>query len=176
MSSAFGKRKKNDGIDFYPTEPLFTEILCEEEKFSGLIWEPACGDGAISKVLDQYGYKVLSTDKYKHGFGKKLDFLTQYYGPVDNIVTNPPSCLFDDFLTQALSVSNRKVAFLFGSFILSSSKSRYEKFFKENPPAKVIIILNRMKVFGESSQFAHCWAIWDKSKTKKSTKLKWVLK
>lgn len=36
------------------------------EKFSGPIWEPAAGDGAISRVLAAAGYKVISADLNQH--------------------------------------------------------------------------------------------------------------
>jgi hypothetical protein len=36
--------------DFYPTPPEGTRALLSVERFEGPIWEPACGDGAISRV------------------------------------------------------------------------------------------------------------------------------
>jgi hypothetical protein len=39
------------GPDFYPTPAWATYALIDNEKFSEDIWEPACGDGAMSKVL-----------------------------------------------------------------------------------------------------------------------------
>ena len=37
--------------DFYGTPEKCTEDLLERETFDGPIWECACGEGAISKVL-----------------------------------------------------------------------------------------------------------------------------
>src|SRR5271165_95785 len=31
--------------DFYPTPAYATEALLDSEEFSGIIWEPACGNG-----------------------------------------------------------------------------------------------------------------------------------
>jgi len=48
--------------DFYPTPPEGTRALLSVERFDGSIWEPACGDGAISRVLIEAGYEVVSSD------------------------------------------------------------------------------------------------------------------
>ena len=44
-----------DGPDFFPTPPWATYALIDNEKFSGDIWESACGDGAMSRVLAETG-------------------------------------------------------------------------------------------------------------------------
>ena len=60
--------------DFYPTPPEAVEALLSVEKFIGDIWEPACGDGAISKVLE-VEHNVVSSDLNDYGFGKSgVDF------------------------------------------------------------------------------------------------------
>lgn len=62
--------------DFYATEPKAMELLLAEEKFSSVVWECACGEGHLSKVLIAHGYKVISTDLVYRGFGEPdpLDF------------------------------------------------------------------------------------------------------
>ena len=54
--------------DFYPTPDYATEALLEREKFTD-VWEPACGDGAISKVLIKNRIKTISTDLVDYGYG-----------------------------------------------------------------------------------------------------------
>lgn len=46
------EREKND---FYATDPKAIDLLLEKENFSDLIWEPACGQGHLSKRLEQNG-------------------------------------------------------------------------------------------------------------------------
>jgi hypothetical protein len=41
-----------DGPDFFPTPRWATFALIENEKFNGEIWECACGDGTMSRVLE----------------------------------------------------------------------------------------------------------------------------
>lgn len=55
--------------DYYATDPRAVELLLEKEEFSNNIWECACGEGHISKVLEQNGYEVLSTDLIDRGYG-----------------------------------------------------------------------------------------------------------
>ena len=82
-----GDREEND---FYPTPETATEALLKKQKFEGNIWECACGDGAISKVLLKHGYKVYSSDLIDRGYGSTgKDFLNSDL-KADNIVTNPP--------------------------------------------------------------------------------------
>ena len=76
-----------DGPDFFPTPRWATFALIDNEKFSGEIWECACGDGTMSKVLKETGCAVLSSDLYDRGYGEVgLDFLTSTRY-ADNIVT-----------------------------------------------------------------------------------------
>ena len=54
-------------------------------------WEPACGDGAISRVLGAAGFEVFSTDLVDRGFGLGgRDFLANHTTLADHIITNPP--------------------------------------------------------------------------------------
>lgn len=79
--------------DFYATPPDVTEALLRHVKFRGRVWEPCCGDGAMSRVLEGRGYDVLSTDLVDRGFGTPgVDFLQagSVPGGCTSIVTNPP--------------------------------------------------------------------------------------
>ena len=53
--------------DFFETPPVATECLLNNERFSSTVWEPACGKGAISRVLVAHDYKVVSTDINDYG-------------------------------------------------------------------------------------------------------------
>lgn len=58
MNSITNRRKVDlNGPDFYPTPTWATVALLDKEKFDGEITEPACGDGAISKVFENNGFK-----------------------------------------------------------------------------------------------------------------------
>src|ERR1700704_4256802 len=79
--------------DFYATPDWVTEALLHHVQFRGRVWEPCCGTGAITTVLQRHGYGVTSTDITDHGFGTPgIDFLSCQVVPdgCRALVTNPP--------------------------------------------------------------------------------------
>ncbi|MBV1864916.1 MAG: hypothetical protein KUG74_10825 [Rhodobacteraceae bacterium] len=93
-------------FEFYPTPPEATRALLSVESFDGPIWEPACGDGAISRELTAAGYSVTSTDLIDRGFGTGgQNFLKSDKPLAKHIITNPPygtHGLGDAFVRRAL--------------------------------------------------------------------------
>ena len=55
--------------DYYATDPIAIELLLDKEKFSDNVWECACGEGHLSKVLEEHGHQVYSTDLIDRGYG-----------------------------------------------------------------------------------------------------------
>ena len=77
-----------DGPDFYPTPDWATHALIDNERFEGRIWEPACGDGTMVRVLRDSGRPVDASDLFDRGYGEVgVDFLKSARS-VENIVTN----------------------------------------------------------------------------------------
>jgi hypothetical protein len=63
--------------DFYATPGWVTEALARHVQFRGRVWEPCCGGGAITTVMQRRGDYVTSTDIADHGFGTPgIDFLS----------------------------------------------------------------------------------------------------
>src|SRR4051794_29054930 len=58
------------GQDFYATPTWVTEALLRHVRLRGPVWEPCCGDGAMSTVLATHGHEVVSTDIVDRGFGE----------------------------------------------------------------------------------------------------------
>ena len=86
--------------DYYATDPRAVRLLLEMETFSDKIWECACGEGHISKVLEQNGYEVLSTDLIDRGYGTGgVDFLTS-------------DCIFDGDIITNVSVAFKSISLL----------------------------------------------------------------
>lgn len=131
------------GDDFHPTPPCATEALCDVERFDGPVWEPACGDGAISRILEARGYEVISTDLVDRGYGQgRIDFLMEQSALAPNIVTNPPFKDSDEFARHALRLADRKVAFLL-RLVWLAGKSRGEMF-RQAPLARVWVFSGRL--------------------------------
>jgi hypothetical protein len=165
--------------DFYPTPPEATIKLLEVEKFSKNIWECACGDGAISKVLINSGYNVYSSDLIDRNYGEVgIDFLLSNR-KVDNIITNPPFKLSLDFVYKALELSSEKVAFLLRINFLEGVAR--QKMFLETPLETVHIFSRRITFINPNSNkkthgggmLAFAWFIWNKN-YKDKPKLNWI--
>ena len=138
--SLVGFSRERADNDYYPTPPEATHALLQREKFEGLIWEPACGDGAISTILEDYGYEVLSTDLIDRGYGKGgIDFLTSDL-TAPNIITNPPFSIAEAFLKHSLNQTTGKVAFLCKLQFLEGAK---RKIIFENSPLKTVYVFSK---------------------------------
>lgn len=163
--------------DFYPSPPDAVEDLLRVEEFKGLIWEPACGDGAMSKVLIAAGHKVFSTDIVDRGYGHgQNDFLKPFLirTPIKNVITNPPFSLAQPFIEKSLGLvgDGGKVAMLLKTIFLEGTKRA--SFFAKTPPARVWVFSRRLK-FGRngepagSGMMSFSWFVWDKGFTGKPT-------
>lgn len=123
--------------DYYATDPKAVEMLLDMETFAPVIWEPACGEGHISKVLQAHGYEVISTDLIYRGFGdpEPLNFLEETLdGFEGDIITNPPYSVGLQFVERALeSVRPGGKVAMFLKVQFLEGKRRGE-FFKKSPP------------------------------------------
>lgn len=149
---------KHVAANFYPTPPAATRALLSVETFDGLIWEPANGEGHITRELVRAGYAVHATDLNDWGPGlhrglSGIDFLADdvmqrvwYNGAPPrplNIVTNPPygSGLADAFVRRALSITRHtggKVAMLLN--LASLAHPARTPRWRKSPPARIYAI------------------------------------
>lgn len=163
------KRHEND---FYATPYGLTRCLLHKVKLNGSILEPACGDGAITKVLAEYGYTYAAYDVEKN-------FLTEIRH-FDTIITNPPYSIHQEFINKAKDVSDEfffllPLAFLHG-------KNRYEKVWTDNYKLKTVYVFTRYPFFGEPlredgscrcGMTVYAWYHWSKSHTGSPT-IEWL--
>ena len=174
-----GKPENRQKDDFYPTPPEATYSLLDREQFIGNIWECACGDGAISKILEEKKYNVYSSDLIDRGYGDTgIDFL-KTYRRTDNIITNPPFKLGTEFVYQACHLASKKVAMLCRiNFLEGVARG---KMFK-NTPLKNVYVFSRRITFtnpdsGKKSHgggmLAFAWFIWEKNYNGKPT-IDWI--
>ena len=161
--NANNDREEND---FYPTPDNATQSLLDRQKFDGNIWECACGNGAMSKLMINNGYDVYSSDLIDRGFGETgIDFL-QSTKQADNIVTNPPFNLATEFTTHAFTLARKKVVMLSKISYLEGVKRR-EQIFNKRKLEKVLIFSRRVPFKKESSNklagglMAFGWFIYD---------------
>jgi hypothetical protein len=101
--------------DYFCTPPEATAALLEREVFPGVVWEPACGNGAMARPIEAAGYRVVATDLVDRGYGQPgRDFLLEQLLPegCGSVVTNPPFKLATQFVEHALDLGARKVVVL----------------------------------------------------------------
>lgn len=151
--------------DFYPTPRNATVALLEAEKFEGDIWEPACGDGAISRVLEEYGHTVRSTDLIDRGYGEGGHDFLWATDTATNIITNPPFTLGQEFVEKALACTTGKVAILAKLQFLEGAKRK--KMFETLPLKSVYVFSKRLTMTrnGEkmknSGMLAFMWLVFE---------------
>lgn len=174
--------------DFYPTPRETTRALLIRESFAGgtwsekcpHVWEPACGDGAISEMLEHVvGYRVVSTDLYDHGYGQTgIDFLqtTELLAP--NIVTNPPFRLLENFIQHAVvDLQCNKLALLVKLAFLESVKR--SELLEATHLTRVLVFRRRQSINrltytkGNRGMLAFCWAVWERGYTGRPT-IEWI--
>ena len=167
-----------DGPDFYPTPAWATYALIDNENFAGDIWECACGDGAMSSVLEKTGRRVESSDFFDRGFGEVgIDFRNTKR-KAKNIITNPPFNAAEEFVHSALGAAERKFALLLRLAFLEGAK-RQESIFRNAAPSRVWVFSERITFYPKGVQrkgsgtTAYAWFVWDKDHLG-NTDLKWL--
>lgn len=181
--------------DFYPTPPEAVRALLSVERFDGAIWEPACGNGAISLELEAAGHRVVSTDLVDRKFGQGgCDFLCAATvarvmcerPDIRHVVTNPPYSyrrgIGDMFIGQALRVTRQtggKVAMLLnlGSLAHPLRTSKW----LADPPAAIHIMDDlvcwpngdRRQAGRYIAEHRYCWIVWTR-KPHEATRLTWL--
>lgn len=168
--------------DYYATDPRAMEDLLRYETFNKYIWEPACGEGNLSKVLELHGYEVYSTDLIDRGYqSNKMDFLQSNKKWHGDIVTNPPFKYTTEFILkglESLEIGGKLALFLKINYL--SGKRRYKEIYSKFPPYRVYIFTGRRacsknnKPEGfKNNGMDYAWFIWEKGMIG-PTELKWI--
>ena len=135
-----GKRKKSD---FYETPYSITKHLLEAEPFdyNKTVCEPACGNNAITKVLQIKWNHVTAYD-----IEKNFLFETNEY---DYIITNPPFSIAYEFLCKAKTIAKEKFAMLLPLSYLHGKK-RYDYVYSDRKYGlKKVYVFTRYPMLGE---------------------------
>ena len=180
--TGFSSRERPLG-DFYATPPIALEKLLSVEKYGNSVWEPCCGNGAISSILEQKGFDVYSSDLHDWGYGDcGKDFLQEPDRDVDAVITNPPFNLSYDFAVKALKTTknkNGKVAMLNRLAWLEGVKR--QALFHSTPLSKVLVFsrrlprMHRYDYTGKpgTSMLCFAWFCWDHTHTGETT-ISWI--
>jgi hypothetical protein len=178
------------GRDLYTTDPndiarFIQAIQRDGVELSAPIWEPAAGQGDISKTLMRYSYEVRSTDIFAYR-DKDIDIeALDFFACTDamgggmkckTIFTNPPFNAQETFLEHALSLGVDVVFFVRLSFL--SSIRRFKIYEKYNP-AYVYVYSARAHCYKNGNMekgqnmIDYCVIMW-KPPYKGDTALRWI--
>lgn len=185
-----GSGKVRRKWDRYETPSWAVEALFKREMFNdGIIYEPCCASGQISKVIDRLypgcgRHTDICIDNIYNPdityYPRQVDFINDdivdiigYFtrddqgyindDKVDYIVTNPPYSLFSEFVLRAKQVCRHKFAFFIKTNGLHGIK-RYKEIYsdKEFPLARVYLFDRRVNFdgFTVSNTLESCWIVF----------------
>jgi hypothetical protein len=161
------------GDDLYQSPPEAVHALLKAERLPLQIWEPACGPGAIVRVLRAAGHVVTATDLVDYGCPDSeagVDFLLEHHAPpgIEAIVTNPPFKLAAQFVEHALDLCPLVIMLLPLTFIAGQRRT---DILESGSLARVHVFKNRLPRMHRAGwdgpratatqEFA--WFCWDRS-------------
>ena len=161
-NNATGKRKKSD---FYETPYTLTRKFLDVEYFNknSTVCEPACGGGAISKVLNEY----WEDDKIT-AYDKETNFLWDF-NDYDYVITNPPFSLAFEFIQKAKQLAKSKFALLLPLSYLHGKKRFDEIYSDRDYGLEKVYVFTRYPMLGESlredckyntGMMVYAWYVW----------------
>lgn len=171
------------GNNLYETPPEAVHALLAIEEFGSTIWEPACGRGAISKMLEAAGHHVVISDLVDYSTADQYgeiqqvrDFLEskpKEFSAMGDIVTNPPyGALLNRFVAHALRTHTpRKMALLLNVNFYGGSENEDRNFaLDESPPARIHWFSRRLPMMHRDgwdgpeagSSMNTAWFVWER--------------
>ena len=161
-NNASGKRKKSD---FYETPYTLTRKFLDVEYFNknSTVCEPACGGGAISKVLNEY----WEDDKIT-AYDKETNFLWDF-NDYDYVITNPPFSLAFEFIQKAKQLAKSKFALLLPLSYLHGKKRFDEIYSDRDYGLEKVYVFTRYPMLGEplredgkynTGMMVYAWYVW----------------
>ena len=168
-----GDRQKDD---YYATPYDCTDALLSVESFNGSIWECCCGEGHISKRLEEQGFAVESTDLVDRGYGQGgVDVLFERTVR-QNIVTNPPYKLATQIARHCQYLASGKIALLLKLTFLEGIERK--GLFLDHPPARIWVFSKRVSLMKNGKLYkggmmALAWFVWEAG-LKQEPRIGWI--
>ena len=163
-NNATGKRRKSD---FYETPYTLTRKFLDVEYFNknSTVCEPACGGGAITRVLKEH----WEDDKVT-AYDQETNFLWET-GEYDYIITNPPFSIAFEFIQRAKLVAKSKFAFLLPLSYLHGKKRFDEIYSDRTYGLEKVYVFTRYPMLGEAlredgkyntGMMVYAWFVFEK--------------
>lgn len=149
--------------DFYPTPPdATTALMLAHDLSETVVWEPACGNGSMARVIANHCKRVYCSDIEPQMEADRLDFLTVEAMPdgSEAIITNPPFAIAEAFIEHAFRLQPRFFALLLKSQFWHAAKRL--AVFEAWPPSIVHPLTWRPDFLGiGSSVLDVAWTVWE---------------
>lgn len=134
-----------DPLDFYSEPRWCVDLLIEAERFTGRVWDPACGNGTIGRAFAARNHQIWSTDKSTdRPYGLPgVDFLSADADvKAAHIVCNPPFGIAEAFIRRGVELAGRSASFLLPlKWLASDARQRF--FAEVGRPARVYVLADR---------------------------------
>lgn len=180
-----GQREAND---YYATDPKCAHDIIRilnPDKEHTTIWEPACGEGYLSKEFEKLGFNVISSDLIDRGYGTPgVDFLKAERPSVDGkllIATNPPYRYAQEFVEHSLELLNdgEQAAFFLKLTFLEGQKR--QRLFKKLELESVNVYVKRaacvingdFENVNSKGAVAYAWFVFKKGNGKRPV-VEWI--
>lgn len=186
LAVAHDRKEPADSLNFFPTGPWATRTLVVDvlqvrlgvELAQCSIVDPACGEGHMTGVLEEYADDVRGYDIFDYSAeGRSApcwrgvrDFTdeTVEADAADWYISNPPFA--DDitiaFIKRSLQLARRGVAMLVRTGWATEGIGRYEAIFRDTPPTLYAFFVERCPLHkGQwlpdgDTMTAYCWLVW----------------
>lgn len=175
LASGSGDKRhalKARGDDLYQSPPEAVTALLRAENVPEVVWEPACGPGAIARVLRAAGRQVYATDLVDYESPDQdhagWDFLMETQAPigVQCIITNPPYKLAGRFVEHGLKLCPKVIMLLRLAFLESEGRSNI---LDSGDLARVYPFRDRLPMMHRdgwqgpksTNTIAFAWFVWD---------------
>ena len=168
-----GGKSMRQEDDFYATDPIALQVLlssCSDwlklqfgamKRTQTPIWECACGNGNLAKILVSYGYNTIATDIKDRGYGatgEHHDFLKSYFMFKNyHILTNPPYSLATEFIEHALEILPKGGLYIaLMNITYLAGQKRYQRVYSKGNLREIYVFSKRIE----------CWKNGERPKDK----------
>ena len=166
--------REREPHDFNPTppEPTRAFLAAEGGRLAAfpMLWEPAAGDGAMSREIAAAGFRCHASDLIDRGCGAEIrSFYDFDRAPAAAIVTNPPynECNWRDGRGRWISHALDALGVEYMALLLSWSwpgAGGHAPLWERLPPARVYLCRWKIDFTGDGAPpMLNAWFVWDRA-------------
>lgn len=174
--------------DWYCESAASVDGLLAAEPIVGRVWDPACGGGNILRQCRMAGIEASGSDLVDRGAAMMLavrDFLLPEpwrlgsAGYLNNIITNPPFSLSQEFVERALTQCDGKVIVL-QRLAWLEGKARREFFLRTGMShvwvhsSRISMPPGKSTVPAKGGSVAFAWYVWRRTPPGQPATLGWL--